>query len=259
MWVVLLLLLSIVVEQRLNAQVSKSNISLLGNHGLILTPSARHGNDKELNLNIGYFPEQYRILTQKPLPFNEWHTNVTIMFLPFLEVTATLMTPDNLNEQGWGIGDRSYKAKLHFLQETKFLPSLAVGIHDPFSTNTNQGAVYIVGTKNIVISTHINADVNFGHGFDIQKELWVKTGLFQDNPEDNLSQLKGFFGGIQVKYGNNYSLLFDYDTEKLNVGFSAMFLKYFTSHIYFLGLDGFSFGISGRFLFGNRVINTKDL
>lgn len=236
------------------AQVSASTISLLGNQGQILTPSARKGNDRELNFNIGYFPAKYRILKQKPIPFNEWHTNMTIMFVPFLEVSATLMTPDNLDEQGWGIGDRSYKAKFHLVEEGEILPAIAIGIHDPLGANTNQGAVYIVGTKEFLINTELNMDANLGYGFDIQKDFWVKSGLFQDETANNISHLKGFFGGIQCIYRSNYSFMVDYDTEKFNMGASAIFLKYLSAQVYLLGFDEISFGLSARWLFGDRLI-----
>ncbi|MCF8374083.1 MAG: YjbH domain-containing protein [Bacteroidales bacterium] len=236
------------------AQVSTSTISLLGNHGLILTPSARKGNDRELNINIGYFPEKYRILTQKPIPFNEWHTNMTIMFLPFLEVSATVMTPDNLDEQGWGIGDRSYKAKLQLFKEKKYVPAIAIGIHDPFATNTNQGAVYLVGTKNYSLANDFSIDANLGYGFDIQNNFWLKTGLFQDEAVNNVSHLKGWFGGLQCIYRSNYSIMIDYDTEKFNMAASAIFFKYISAQVYLLGFNAISFGVSARWLFGDKLI-----
>ena len=101
-------------------EINYEHISLFGNYGIIEIPTARFGNDADLNLSISYMPEKYRVLRSKPLPFSELHYNASIMFLPFMEITASLIRPNNLSEQGWGIGDRSYKIRFLLLNENKY-------------------------------------------------------------------------------------------------------------------------------------------
>ena len=250
----LVFVLMISLSLNTNAQaVSPEHISLFGNFGNIETPSARFGNDKELNLSISYLPEKYRVLRSRPFAFSEWHYNASLVFIPFIEVAASLIRPDNIRDEAWGIGDRSYKIRFLLLKEKKYLPNLVFGIHDPMGANTHQGAVYFVGSKLINLKQNLSLDVTAGYAFNIENSFWHELPVFHYDSTFSATRLKGVFGGVILKH-KTFTLLAEYDSNKFNTGLSYCFLKHFSAQILLLGLDEFSFGVGFRYRFGNSVI-----
>lgn len=227
--------------------------SIFGIHGIIGIPSARMGIDREMNLSIGFVPQKYKILPDKDFAFNEWHYNFRMTFVPFLELEATLIRPDNIKEQPWGIGDRSFKGRLLIMKEKARLPAVTIGISDPLGANTNQGAVYLVSSK-LFQWKFFHIDTHLGYGFDIQKPFWEKTHLFQDDGSLNQSHLKGIFAGVQLEY-KDLSFMFEYDTEKINSGFYFHFLRYFSAGIYTLGFDRLSAQLGMHYRFGDSPLD----
>ncbi|MEA3446670.1 MAG: YjbH domain-containing protein, partial [Bacteroidota bacterium] len=174
----------------------------------------------------------------------------SLMFLPFFEASATLIRP---YDQWWGIGDRSYKVRFLLMKEKKYMPALALGIHDPISSNTRQGAVYFVGSKKFNFKKDWYVDTHLGYGFDIQNEIWEKTKLFRDDSNNNQTHLTGIFTGFSIAY-KNFGFLAEYDTEKINAGISVFIWKYFYAQISTLGFDAISFGLSARYRLGDKFI-----
>ncbi|MEA3446391.1 MAG: YjbH domain-containing protein, partial [Bacteroidota bacterium] len=111
--------------------VNKIHNSILGNTGLIMNPTARFGADRQMHLSWFHIPERYEIITNNDESTGEQHISFSLMFLPFFEASATLIRP---YDQWWGIGDRSYKVRFLLMKEKKYLPTLALGIHDPISS-----------------------------------------------------------------------------------------------------------------------------
>ena len=222
---------------------SKSNYSIFGNLGLIETPTARFGNDKDIGLTVTWLPEKYRVLRAKPIAAPEFHYNLDIIFLPFLEVTATLIRPTNMKEQPWGIGDRSFKIKLKLLEEKVYTPAIAFGIHDPGGANTNSGAVYFNASKKFVLQDNIKIDSHIGYGFDISTPFWEKSHLFSSDGEKNHSRLSGIFGGVEVSY-KKFNFLTEYDTDKFNCGAGFFLLNEILIRIVYLNMEVFSISIT---------------
>ena len=224
------------------SQADISNYSLFGNYGLIETPTARFGSDKDISLSVSYMPEKHRVLIAKPLASPELHYNLDLIFLPFLEITGTLIRPLNIKEQAWGIGDRGIKMRLRLLQESEKLPAIVIGVHDPAGANTNNGAVYIVISKKMSITDKIIIDSHLGFGFDITKEFWESTTLFMERGDKNISRLTGLFGGIHIKY-KNISLLSEYDTNRINCGVAFSINKYLNVRVVSIDFNSIAYGI----------------
>ncbi len=252
---VLILFLSL-SNDGISQVLSPEHISLFGNFGIIETPTARFGNDKELNLSISYLPEKYRVLRSKPLPFSELHYNASIMFLPFVEITASLIRPNNISEQGWGIGDRGYKIRFLLLKENKNRPNIVFGIHDPMGANTHQGAIYFAASKRVEFKNSLNIDFTFAYAFNIKNRLIQKTHLFKMDSTFTDTRLSGIFGGIVLNY-KDISLMTEYDTQKINTALSYYFFKHFNVQITLLGLDKLSFGFGFRYQFGNPILPSQ--
>ena len=228
----------------------QAHTTILGNSGLITTPTARFGADRQMQLSYFHVPEKYELLHDKKESSDEQHISFSLMFLPFMEASASLIRPYN---QWWGIGDRSYKVRFRLCNEKKVLPAIAIGIHDAISSNTRQGAVYFVGSKKVDLKNGWTIDGHLGYAFDITDEWLETTHLFQDDSKQNETLLTGVFGGVDLSY-RRYNLLLEYDTEKVNLGTSVFIWKYFYAQLSLLGFDALSAGISARYLFGDRLV-----
>ena len=250
LFLALLLLPFVSVSQVYNQSPATT---LLGSYGCITSPTARFASDRTLFLGMATMPERYQIITDKEHDAPENLINFSLMFLPFMEVSAHLIRPVDISENPFGIGDRSYKVRFFLLKEKEKRPALALGIHDPVSTNTRQGAVYLVSSK-LFQWKFFHIDTHLGYGFDIQKPFWEKTHLFQDDGSLNQSHLKGIFAGVQLEY-KDLSFMLEYDTEKINSGFYFHFLRYFSAGIYTLGFDRLSAQLGMHYRFGDSPLD----
>lgn len=247
------LLLALASNQAGAQQTSGAHVAVLGMHGGVTTPDARFGADGEINVATSFMPEQYAILTDKAAPASEYMINFSMMFLPFMEASAHIIRPANIQEHFFGIGDRSYKIRFKLLNERSYLPALALGIHDPIATNTRQGAVYLVGSKQLELRSSMLADLSLGYAFDLKDPFWEQTKLFQKVSNNNQSHLNGWFGSAKLNY-KAHVLLFDYDTERFNAGYSVLILKKIRAGVYTLGFNELTYQIGICHIFGQPLI-----
>ena len=234
----------------------RTNLSLLGVRGGVNSPDARFGKDKELHLSLGYMPERFAILTDKTAPASEYLLHANMMFLPFLEVSAHIIRPSNIDKHFYGIGDRSYKVRFRLLKEGISWPSIVLGIHDPISTNTRQGAVYIVGSKYFPINSKLFLDLSTGYALDIRQPFWEKIGLFGESGDEIETQLEGFFASTKLCY-KSHSLILEYDGMKYNAGYSLSILDSIWFGVYTLGLQKISCQIGCSYIFGTPLFNNN--
>ncbi len=238
--------------------------SIFGTYGAIQNPTARFGQDRMAFVGFGYLPFENRII------HNNWEEgrperliHVNLMFLSFLNVSAHLVQPLNQEVQ-WGIGDRSIKVRLKLLKEGKYHPQIALGLHDIISTNTYNGAFYLVANKSFPLPAKLKADVHGGYGYDLQQSNALVGFLWQENPAQNNSRLTGIFGGVELQY-HNQSLLVEYDTEKWNAGYSVLLSNQWVNRylpslrvrvgVYSLGFERFTGQIGIFYRFGDRFFS----
>ena len=129
-----------------------------GQSGYVNMPSARVEADG--NLSLGYsFDEPYSAL---------WMTSTV---LPFLQVTGRFVSVNGIpgftnveGEYGSEYGrykDKVIDAKVRLWEETRFLPSVAVGATDMFGTALFKGQ-YVVATKSFGAAKNIEASIGYG-------------------------------------------------------------------------------------------------
>ena len=119
--------------------------SLNGNVGLIDMPSARMAPDGHLGINFSFFQDVQR---------------VALMFqaTPWLETSFRYSALQNF--QGYSVFyDRSFAFKLRLLQESAYLPAIAIGSDDLVGTGIFSGE-YIVASKQLG-----DFDFTLGMGF----------------------------------------------------------------------------------------------
>ncbi|MFA7288294.1 MAG: YjbH domain-containing protein [Melioribacteraceae bacterium] len=144
---------------------------------------------------------------------------LTFGYLPFLEVGLRFTNRTNASD---ALGDRMFSARLKFLNESEYLPSVVFGAHDIFRSSDSKtnyyNATYFALTKNFPLDSFIdNIKLNAGYGFD----LFTARSYQFDGP----------FGGVSVSLFEVSELLLEYDSDYFNAGVRfALF-----NHIYFIG------------------------
>ncbi len=233
--------------------------NLLGTYGGIMTPSARFGPDRYAFLSVGYMPYKERIVTDNWEDVGEMHITASIMLTSYMNFSLSLVHPLNQGDYSYGIGDRSIKAKFWLLKEKKYLPSIALGIHDFLGSNNFQSALYLVGSKSFKLNLKLNLNLNLGYGFNLHTNNLIIRTLFEDNPTQNNPVITGAFGGADLNYKIHH-LLLEYDTEQINAGYSIDLLNNWKSSwrvqasVYTLGFSSITGQLTVLYRFGDRMV-----
>jgi len=199
--------------------------SLTGTRGLIKAPTARMYESGTLAIGMGYVPAKFFKRT-----YNHYYgleqlqgyrtgnagltTYVTVNLTSFMEVMFRYTHELNMevSPQTTYFPDRMFTARFKLLEEKKNRPVLVLGLQDisaladvTCESCSNFTATYLVGSK-LFNYKEFSFDVSFGYAAD----------LFDLPAKD----MKGFFGGVEIKYSEfeNAQLLLDYDTQSFNIG-----------------------------------------
>ncbi len=194
--------------------------SLFSYNGTITTPTAYISN-AYVSFHYSYFSESFPInqsISEKKSDI--WLFSSNIGLLPFLDVFFSVyVTPSiNINNEIDNYGSdkwRSGGVKLRLTQEKKILPAISAGITDPkvdfFGADISSPNVmsrYIVASKQL-----LNESVAVSIGYGFSDTLRPR----------NYARLKHVFGGCSYTFGNNFSLLCDYDGSFVNGGLCLMY------------------------------------
>lgn len=205
--------------ESLNAQ------SLTGTRGLIKAPTARMYESGTLAIGMGYVPSKFHKATWNNKLYNELtrgkrtgnaglNTFITVNLLEFVEVMFRYSHELNMKvspENGY-FPDRMFTARFKLLEEKNNRPAIVLGLQDISAITettcescSNFTATYLVGSK-IFKYNSFSFDLSLGYAADLL-----------DLPAKDM---KGFFGGIEIKHEDfdKVQLLIDYDTQSLNIG-----------------------------------------
>lgn len=176
------------------ASIGQAQPSMSGQSGLINTPSARMGPDGTWILGFSYSD-----------PYVSLYTN--LVALPFLEVTASgfriMHTPGFDNNEYYGdYKDKRADIKIRLLQESEWLPELAVGAQDFMGTRLF-GSEYLVGSKRIGDSL----DFSIGVG----RKTLTSLGASNTGTTVSRNRLGGVFGGVRFKLSDSVALVAERD------------------------------------------------
>lgn len=208
---------------RMQAQYS------MGNTGLLNIPTADMQEEGTFMTGGNYLPDG-----MTPFNFNTGNYFVNITFLSFLELSyrcTLLKTLRYDGKKGYFQQDRSLSARIRPWKEGKCLPSLAIGVDDPFkNTGTNYFAtVYGVLTK----------------GFSIARgdRLALTAGYYI--PLNDHSIKEGPFGGISYSpaFCRETAVIAEYDSEGFNLGATARLWKHLSIHLFTREFNSISGGI----------------
>lgn len=215
----------------------QSQYSLAGYTGMVMIPTAQMAEDGEMNIGMSYLPAKYAFLRNPK--YGEKLYFLTLTYLPFLEVTIGVTRPDHIGKE-WGIGDRRTGLRCRILKETSRFPSLVLGLHDPpLSFGNAPGrteyfhALYLVASKKWQLFNHTTLSLHTGYGND-----WFNARQYH---------VLGLFGGVSVELWEYFILIFEYDSDKINCGFSVLIFDHLQIIGSILNFDNITGGISYRF------------
>lgn len=207
--------------------------SLTGSTGLVTIPTAEMLEDREIRFGLNWLDKKY-------VPYAAGKRNVivpyfTTGYLPLLEVSLRLtrLATRHLPLSHAGIGDRMASVRLRLYNESKFFPSVVLGVHDPFG-NSFFYSSYLVTSKRFQ-AAYIPISLHLGYGID------------RDEAKGN--QFVGAFGGVSLSPIRHLNLMLEYDSEKFNCGALVSLFARFDLLFALLNLDTFSAGVSYRFRF----------
>lgn len=178
--------------------------SNIGTSGLMEIPSARTIKENSYTFGISQIePYRYFYVVFSPLKDLE----ITGRITEILDVPASKNDP---KWKGYGnYKDKAIDLKYKFIQESKFLPAVSIGIMDPHGTRL-YSSQYIVASKQIY---PFDFTLGFGNGRFGEKQLneqgeGLKIEMLQ-NPVDWIKDSK-FFGGIQFSPNSKFSIMLEY-------------------------------------------------
>ena len=182
--------------------------TLLGIPGLVHVPTADFMRDGTFYVGCSFLPRQ-------TLSYSNYSRDGLVLFssltfLPYIEVDLKFTKQLGRSAGQGHTVDRSPSIRFKVLSERRSRPAVVIGLHDVYSTVQDGharhfGATYVVLGKRFPISKFLIAP-SLGYGFDAFK--------------GQNKSLLGLFGGVRIRsvYFRRAALLFEYDSNNVNVG-----------------------------------------
>ncbi|MDQ7818407.1 MAG: YjbH domain-containing protein [Melioribacteraceae bacterium] len=212
--------------------------NLEGLSGLFIIPTADLNNDGVVTTGVSFVNKE--IVSFGGFGEDAVTPYLTINYLPFAEFSIRITRLINSEITTQGIGDRTISARIRFLEESKNIPSIVLGLHDLVSvyggsSAVHNNALYVVASKHLSINYLLN-DISFhlGYGTDLMK---AQTHNFL-----------GLFGGLSLTVFKALELMFEYDTKSFNSGCRLTLFNQFRLIGGFIDNKYFSGGVSFSFI-----------
>ncbi len=174
--------------------------------GLISIPTAEINSDNTFNIGTSFISRHITDYAYGVKDIINVYANIS--YLPFLELGIRITRQLNYSGNSH-VMDRMFSFRLKVLNESEYLPSLAVGANNPYSTEKGANhfnSSYIAVTKNISFSNIVNKlSFTLGYGSD-----FIKAADYQ---------FIGIFGGINITlFEESLNVILEYDAERINTG-----------------------------------------
>ena len=220
-----------------------------GTTGLLNAPNALMQKDKTVMLGFNFLNQNLTPPTWYYHTYN-YYLNVTI--LPFFEVayTCTLFKAEALGLKPYGYSgftnqDRYFSLKLRILKEGqfwKYMPAVAVGTSDPFtssgSTIASQKGNGYFNRFFIATTKHINIG-----GQDLAVSL---SYLYNRRIE---YKLNGLAAGVSYcpSFAPDLNIIAEYDSKNFSMGATYLFFKHIQAHFVMQKMKYFTGGMVVKF------------
>jgi len=158
---------------------------------------------------------------------------VSINYLPFIELGFRVTRQLKYEGKSHTV-DRMFNLKVRVIEENKYLPNIAIGFNNPYSTELSANhfnSTFIVLTKNISLNEAINnIGITIGYGSNI-----IKAADYQ---------FIGLFGGVSFTVLKYFELLLENDAERFNGAVRLTLFKHIKVMAGLMNFKDFSGGLS---------------
>ncbi len=209
-----------------------------GTSGLFFIPSAEIQRDGQLTLGASFVDKE--LISFSGYKKDAFTPYLSVAYLPFAEFAIKITRIINYEGNRQGIGDRTFSARIRFLEEGEFIPAVLIGMHDIMTVfggteAIRNNAFYFAATKNYKINSGIlnNILINAGYGTD-----WF---------EAQNHNFVGLFGGVSFRLWNHIELMTEYDGKYTNGGIRLKLFDHFSLLAGVLRLKNFSGSASVNF------------
>lgn len=216
---------------------SYAGISLAGTSGLINIPTAEVIGDQQVTIGLGYINRNSAYLETgrcDNFPFY-----IVIGYLPRLEFSAGVTfvpgqkSYDGTNTYKDGVVSLQYL----LLKEKRFFPAIAIGARDVYSF-TLLNTTFIVVSKTIRQKSNASFLFHLGYGSDI---IDHHLGVPKSDRQFPVGHtIVGMFGGIEIRWKKTATWMFEYDTQRINLGFRFMLNPFFNFDVCLLNMENLS-------------------
>ena len=198
-----------------SASAQETTYTLYGTPGMVEMPTARSAPDGEIFATYSHWRLQQK-------------TSLTFQITPRLSGTFRYSGIDERSGPGTdGTFDRSFDLRYRFIDESEFMPAVAVGIQDFMGTGLLSGE-YVVATKGITDSIDVSAGLGWGrfgsrNGFtnpfgSLDSSFNTRPALdFGVGGEISGGQFfrgdAALFGGIDYRYSEKLSFQLEYSSD----------------------------------------------
>lgn len=183
-----------------------SSYNLYGVPGLVEMPTAENAADAEFSGSYSVSGDQRR-------------TTLTFQIAPRLSGSFRYSKIPEIDAGGRDLFDRSFDLRFQFLDETKWLPSMAIGMQDFIGTGVYSGE-YLVATKTFWDDVRVTAGLGWGRlgtGDEIARfgdrntETADTGGTF--NVDSYFTGPIAPFGGVSWRANDNLTLKAEYSSD----------------------------------------------
>jgi hypothetical protein len=215
--------------------------SLPGTTGYFNIPSADFFPDKQIFIGSNLLNKEYKKWGNPD--YHAMNFFVTTTFIPRLEVslryTRLIDMPSDLYQST--VGDRMASVKFQPLYESRYFPSVVVGLQN-FFTTLNSGSASHFNSSYVVMSKNIKPGILLGN-------IGITVGYGAELFTSSNYQFIGLFYGLTISPKNMefLELMIENDADKWNAGMRLTILKHIVLLAGMEGLDAFSGGLSVKF------------
>ncbi len=187
-------------------QIASAATSLTGTTGLINIPTAYIIPDGKMAFGVGYTDKEYSQHGPKYA-----HAQVvyyaTVGYFPFLEVTLRVTAfPGHMDTGNYGTDtDRMSNLKLRALNESRYTPSILLGVNDFMGSSKHFNFEYVVISKSLHPPFVDSLGIHLGYATNPIKEATHYS-------------MNGMFGGVEIHLCKFLAVMGEYDTKKYNAG-----------------------------------------
>ncbi len=237
-------------EKELDCQgIMTTMPSVNGNTGMILTPTARLINKKDIVFSVNSLPyssafSPENVYDGSSEEFYQMLYSIGFNIFPFLEVNAGFRVNDGADFSADFEKERSLKMRLHLFSERRILPSIVIGVHDAFSSDRPNAESYIVASKGFNGLFDVDMDLHLGYGARENDIFWL-------GDKESSHYLGGVFGGMMLTYKDFVSVLLETKHNNIdnrydfNAGLNVLLTNRIACQVRMLDAgEAFSFGVN---------------